>query len=198
MPPITPVRQTGRYADRRSARAPAQGLARPPASGAIRTAVAAVPDPMEPGARLLATVNRRTDILELERSHGRISEAAYQVGRVLQEAFERAGRLGSSSNWNDGGRVDIAERHELAIAYAVQDARRVQALMRRVEAAVGVVGARMLRAVIGDRTSFAAIATARGRAGDRAVRDVAERFRWLLEETAEQFAARGPDRGRIR
>ncbi|CAL8981856.1 hypothetical protein RHODGE_RHODGE_03993 [Rhodoplanes serenus] len=192
MPPIRPARQTGRYADRRSVRTPAQGLARPPAGAAIRTAVVAVPDPMEPGARLLATVNTRTDILEDERSHGRISEAAYQVGRMLQEAFERTARLGSSSSWNDGGRIDMAERHELAIGYAVQDARRLQALMRRVENAVGVVGARMLRAVIGDRTSFAAIAAARGRAGDRATRQAAAHFRMLLEETAEHFAARGP------
>ncbi|EJW11261.1 hypothetical protein A33M_3339 [Rhodovulum sp. PH10] len=164
----------------------------------MRTAVGAVPDPMEPGARLLATINRRTDILELERSHGRISEAAYQTGRILQEAFERQSRLGSSSNWNDGGRVDMSERRELAIGYAVQDARKVLALLRRVEEAVGVVGARMLRAIIGDRVPFGAYAEARGRAGDRAVRDVAERFRWLLEEVADHFAARGPDRGRIR
>src|SRR5512136_2755133 len=106
-----PPRSLGRYDARRSARAPANGLATPPPSLNVRTAVAAVPDPLEPGARILATVNRRTDILEIERSHGRISEAAYAVGRILQQAFERQARLGTSPAWNATGRVDAATRH---------------------------------------------------------------------------------------
>ncbi|MTW19384.1 hypothetical protein GJ689_24650 [Rhodoplanes serenus] len=157
-----------------------------------------IDDPMEPGAKLLATVNRRTDVLEDERSHGRISEAAYQVGREIQAAFERQSRIGSSSNWNEGGRVDMAERHELAIGYAVRDAKRVQDLVRRVEAAVGVVGARVLRQIIGDRVPFSAYAAQIGRAGERGTTAAADRFRWLLEATADHFAARGPDRSRIR
>lgn len=193
----TAQRPSGRYADRGRARAPAAGLGRPP-SNRVRTAVVAVPDPMEPGALLQARVNRRVDILEQERSHDRISEAAYQVGRQLQAAFEARERLGSSSNWNDGGRGSIVETHELQIVHATETSKRVLALLRRVEEAVGVVGARMLRAIIGDRVPFSAYAEARGRAGDRAVRDVAERFRWLLEEVADHFAARGPDRSHIR
>lgn len=196
MPPAK-LQTKGRYDGRRAARAPAQGLARPP-TDRIRTAVVSVSDPLELGAQLLATVNRRTDILEDERSHGRISEAAYLVGRELQEAWERQARLGSSSNWNDGGRVDMSERHELAIGYAVQDAKQIAQTMRRLEAAVGTIGARVLRAIIGDRIPFAAFAAARGKSGERGTAQVASHFRMLLEDVAEAFAARGPSSSRIR
>lgn len=189
---------TGRYDGRRSARIPSEGLARPPTSLAVRTRVVTIDDPNEPGAVLRATVNRRTDVLEDERSHHRISEAAYQVGRELQEAWECLARLGSSSNWNDAGRVDAADRHELSIAYAVQDAKKAQQTMRLLEEVVGKIGARVLRAIIGDGMPFGAFAAARGKSGERGTAAVAAHFRMLLEDVAEAFAATGPDRSRIR
>jgi hypothetical protein len=190
-------RPLGRYDQHRSAHAPANGLARAPSPN-IRTAVAAVPDPLEPGARILATVNRRTDVLENERSHGRISEAAYAVGRILQQAFERQARIGASPIWNESGRIDAASRHDLAFGRSVDDARKVLALMRRVQDAVGVAGARFLRQVIGERVSFAAYAAARGHGGDRGTAQVAAHFRLLIEDLADHFGTAGPMRSGIR
>lgn len=140
---------------------------------------------------MLARVNARTDLLEAERSRGLISESAYQTGRRLQFAFERMARMGSGSSFNDGDRVDAASRHEDAIAYGVDDARKLRNLMAGVEKAVGVVGARFLRRVIGDRVSYAACAAARGKSGERAVAQVAAHFRMLLEDLAEAWSARG-------
>ncbi len=190
-------RSLGRYDSRHTARAPATGLAKSPTPH-LATAVAAVPDPLESGARILATVNRRTDILEIERSHGRISEAAYAVGRMLQQAFERQARLGSASYWSEVGRIDSGERHELAIGHAVDDARQVLALTGKVQDAVGVVGARFLRAIIGERVPFAAFAAARGRGGERGTAQVAAHFRILIEDVADHFAAVGPKRAPMR
>jgi hypothetical protein len=49
-------------------------------------------------APVLAAVNRRTDLLEEERAHKRITEDEYRVGRAIQAVFElssRARRIGS-------------------------------------------------------------------------------------------------------
>jgi hypothetical protein len=124
-------RAAGRY-DLTAAREPANGIARPPRSGNVETAIVAVPDPYCPRERILAAANRRVDALEEERSHGRISDAAYQVGRIIQAVFERAkGPRGAAAQWTQGDRVDPAWEHELAIALALVDARKIAAYLDR-------------------------------------------------------------------
>ncbi|WP_043749951.1 hypothetical protein [Methylobacterium nodulans] len=160
-------------------------------------------DPFAEPERIQVTINRNTDLLEREFAHGRISEPAYLVGRVLQEAFERrAGpRGGSSPEGRD--RVDQTVAHELTIALSIDDGRFVEMLIERLEQAVGSYGARFLHQVLAHGREFAEISRGLGRGDSRqAVAFVAERFRDLLEAIAEDWLAEqtfhGPDEGQIR
>jgi hypothetical protein len=169
---------------------PANGVANPPRSSNIAIAIGAVPDPFDRRARVLATINRRTDLLELERSRGLISEAAYRTGRTLQQAFEKASRIGSGGQWSERERVDAAARHEDAIGYSLEDAKKMRALMQRLERAIGVIGARFLRQIIGDRVTYSQYAVARGRGSERGAAQIAAHFRILLENLADEWAAK--------
>jgi hypothetical protein len=198
--PATPQsrRSLGRYAFRGGqavpppdAAMPANGIASPPRTRNISVAIGAVPDPFDHRARVLATINRRTDLLELERSKGLISEAAYRTGRTLQLAFEKASRIGPGGQWTERERVDGATRHEDMIGYGLEDAQKIRALMRRVERAVGVVGARFLRQIIGDRITYSRYAAARGRGSERGAAQIAAHFRILLENLADEWATKG-------
>lgn len=159
-----------------------------------------VPDPYEPGSFLTATVNRKVDVLFDERSRGRITEAQYLVGRMIQAVYERGSgaRLGSAG-WAIGGSRDQTVAHELAILYALDDAEKVRKFTQRLEQAVGTVGARFLRAILSEGKTFSSYAADRGRSGERAAGDVAKRFRWLLESLTEtQHTATGAEGQRIR
>ncbi|MGF3026534.1 hypothetical protein ACQVP2_27390 [Methylobacterium aquaticum] len=200
-PPLVPYRRgtssrqrdpRGDRYDRSGAYQHGAGVGQSPRKEAVPTVVVAVDDPMEPGKRLLASVNRRIDILEDERSHGRITVSQYETARQVQAVFERASgaRLGSGG-WDIGGSRDQTIAHELQIIYAIEDARVIRALLGRVERAVGWSGARFLKAVLADRATFAQCAVARGKSGERAVAQVAGHFRILLEDLDESFASRG-------
>ena len=121
-------RSVGRYAFRGGqavpppdAAMPANGVAVPPRSRNIAIAIGAVPDPFDARARVLATINRRTDLLELERSRGLISEAAYRTGRTLQQAFEKASLIWPGGQLTERDRVDAATRHEDVIEHSLDD-----------------------------------------------------------------------------
>ena len=62
------------------------------------------------------------------------------------------------------------------------------------EYAVGIIDARLIRQILGERMSFAECAALRGRTGDRGARYYAARFRDALEIVAERFAAKGTGR----
>lgn len=184
----------GRYSRRalRTAILPANGVGERPRSRQVSLARVAIDDPFDAGAKLQATANRRVDVLEQERAHARISEAAYLTGRVVQAVFERmAGGIGGA--WREGSRVDAAVAHELAILGKIKTARELQAMMARIEKRIGVVGARFLRQVIGDGVPLATYAERRGKSGVRAVAQVSAHFRMLLEDLAESW-----DEGRAR
>jgi hypothetical protein len=185
----------GRY-NLRGARHPANGLGAPPRSANAFTAIVAVPDPHpDPrgpkNERIIAAVNRSVDILEVERSHDRISDAAYAVGRIVQAVFERARGLGPSPGWRARDRVDAAWAHEAAIIRALEDARKVKEYMARIRDTLGMIDTRIVEEMIGNRMSYADVAARRGRAGERGERYFAARFRDALEALAEAWAARG-------
>lgn len=183
---------TGRY-DLAGARAPANGLGRPPASLNARTAVGAVTEPPPFGdgtERLCVAVNWRVDILEVERSHSRISEAAYQVGRIAQAVFERARGPGTSS-WAGNVRVDAYTAKELAIIHAIEDARRIQAQVAWMRYELGRIDANIVQRVLGEGKTYAEVATLTGKRGERGKSHIAERFRDALEALADAKAARG-------
>ena len=102
-------------------------VGRPVPSLNVRTALAAVPDPSplaKPGERVRATSTGGSDLLGLERSHGRLSEAAYRVGREVQRIGERAPGI-RGSNWSGGDRVDVTRTHNEAVMTSVYHARQM-------------------------------------------------------------------------
>ncbi|WP_375453735.1 hypothetical protein [uncultured Methylobacterium sp.] len=161
-------------------------------------ATVAVDDPYEPGKRVQATVNRRVDLLEDERSHGRISVSQYEIGRQVQAVFEKAsGARSGSGVWGVlSGHEVPRDTHglssqEVSTIRAITDAQALKNLMTRIERAIGPVPTRMLRELLGGAGTFKGYAEARGMAGDRKASQVADRFRFLLEALDETFAARG-------
>jgi hypothetical protein len=166
---------------------PANGVGRPPPSLNVRTALAAVPDPMDATGRpLVVAVNRRVDILERERSAGHISEAAYRVGRLIQQVFEV--KLRSSSNWIEaGGSRDMREAQIMMLARGKVRAEQIAAFEAKLEKSVGELGMRFLRRILGERESFDHMAGQL--ASTRRVQAVAGRFRAYLEEIAEAWGS---------
>ena len=173
-------------------------LARPAAligrDAEIQTATKLLPAAYAPGRYDEVTFNRRVDVLQTERSAGRISEADFIVGRMIHAVYERASgaRLGST-DWASGGSRDMTIALELNIILSIDDAERVQKFTARLERAIGAVGTRFLRAILAEGQTFAAYAAARGKGGDRGTAQVAAHFRFLLAGlTEDQHTARAP------
>lgn len=191
-----PVRERDPRGDRYDHRAafdPRTSLSRPARrKGPVEASTVAVADPHEPGKRVLASVNRRVDVLEMERSHNRITVSQYETGRQVQAILERSAgcRLGSAG-WNSSGSRDQTIAHELAIIYAVEDARLVAKLRARIVGAIGEVPGRFLAEVLSGRKTFAQYAADRGKGGERGTAYIAEHFRILLEDLDGFFAAEG-------
>lgn len=162
-------------------------------------AIGAVPDPYAPEGRIEVRVNRRVDVLEGLRSRGHISVSEYEVGRAVQAVLERASgaKLGSGG-WNPGNKADQTIAHELAIIYAVEDSRVVAQWVDRIVRALGMLDARLLRRILGERRTFEEVAALQGKGGERGRRYIAERFRDALTALDEAFAARGLVTGEIR
>ena len=192
-PTLAPV---GRY-DLREADMPSgEQLGEPTAVRRKHTRIAAIPDPYNRGGRrLLATIHIRTDLLELERAHSRISEAAFYVGREIQCMFERATATGAGNQWNSGDRVDQYQAKELQIISHLELARRIDAhavWMRRCLGQANI-DCTIIRDLLGDQMSYGACAARHGKFGERGARYVAQRFRDALEALATAQAARGRD-----
>lgn len=132
---------------------------------------------------------RRTDILQHEADHGRLSAAALGAGRGIEDALATLHRS-PGGTWAE--RVDAPCRGDGMAANAVDAARRVTKIMERVERIVGPVDARLLRLILGEGHDFAEVAALDGRSGDREKAYVARRFRDALEELAKATAATGP------
>lgn len=160
--------------------------------GPVQVSAVAVADPFAPDTRVLAGANRNVDVLEMERSHGRITVSQYEVGRQVQAILERGvgARLGSMS-FGVRGTKDLSIAHELAIIYAIEDARLVAALKGKIVRAIGNTGSRFLAEVLTGRQTFAQYAEARGKGGERGTAYIAEHFRILLEDLDTEFAAEG-------
>lgn len=168
----------------------------PPAHSPVKTAVGRVPDPYSPGAYIVVAINRRVDILEIERHAKRISEAAYRIGRDIQHALEASMR--SSSNWSDGVSGDPTTAREHRLASGRARAHATGALYRRIVRAVGMRGVHHINRVLRDGWSYRDIAEDEGliepgygRKGERGIAKVAERFRQLLEDIAEYWTQSG-------
>lgn len=168
-------------------------------TSAVQVAKRSVPNPYAPGSYETAQINRRVDILEVERSRGEdrggISPAAFEVGRVCQAMWERGAgaRLGSSMGGMDRTH---ATDHELAVALGADDAIKVRDFDAQVVKAVGDCGRRVLRLYLIEGQTY------RGHVGivasEKAVTKEGDYFRRTLENLADEFGATGPERGRMR
>lgn len=184
-----PKRSLGRYDFGGDAWRPAD-LGRPPASANVQVSVVAVPDPYTPDRRVIAHVNRRVDILELERSRRAISEGAYRTGRELQHVLEARNRLGAASL--DATSTITGEQKAGAmhgrLAHVIDTSAGYLDFVRTI---VGLADAALLARILGERKNYRDCAALWGRGGDRGGRYIAGRFRDALEALAESRAARG-------
>ena len=187
---------TGRYDLRDAAMPPGEQLGEPTAVRARHSRVAAIPDPFDPNHRLLATINIRTDLLETEYAHGRITLAAHAVGRSIQSMFERMTQTGAGNQWNSGDRVDVYEQHEKHIVAKIELAQKIVKEFNWIRRVLGELDCKIIRNLLGDRMGYGATALLYGKRGDRGARYIASRFRDALEALANEQAARGPDRRR--
>lgn len=193
---------------------PGVGLARGPQTFAVGTpldqpnkqivvgrneggATVAVADPFEPGKRIQATVNRRVDLLEYERSHGHLTVSQYETARQVQAIFEKASGARNTRDV-DLGDVRISdpsrrpETLDIDFIRAISNAREVEALMHRIRRAIGETPAHFLRDLLSRAGTVKDYVKARDPlAGEREITKVAIRFRYLLEVLDEAFAARG-------
>lgn len=185
----------GRY-DLKDAQMPGgDQLGEPTGTRRRYTRVAAVPDPYDQNTRLLATVNTRTDLLEMEYAHGRVGEAALAAGREIQKTLEHITRVGAGNQWRQGDRVDQYQRHEEVIVDKLEAARACEALFAWISRCLGrdSLDVKILRNILGDNMSYGAVAVLHGKRGDRGVRYIAERFRDALETLASARGAKGRD-----
>lgn len=190
-PSLAPV---GRYDLREAVMPPGEQLGEPTAARRRHTRVAAIPDPYNPGGRrLLATINIRTDLLELELSHGRLTQAAFLVGREIQKLFEQATRTGAGNQWNSGDRVDQYQRKEEAVVTQFEIARKISAHADWMRKCLGQesIDCKIIRNILGDNMNYGATAVLHAKKGDRGVRYIAQRFRDALETLANAQAAKG-------
>lgn len=185
---------TGRYDIRDAAMPPGEQLGEPTAVRAKDTRISAIQDPFDPNRRLLATVNIRTDVVETEYAHGRITLAAHSIGREIQSKFERATQTGAGNQWNSGDRIDVYQQHEKHIVSKLELAREIESYFAWIRKVLGEFDCKILRNILGDRMSYGACAVHYGKRGDRGARYIASRFRDALETLATAKAAKGPKR----
>jgi len=169
---------------------PGGGIARARPSLGVRTAVGVVPNPLAPGSTIQVAINRRVDLLEQERSHRRISESAYLTGRQLQAVFERGVGAGLGE-WNLDGGSGARANTDMQAVHGLMDAHATIHWQKRLHAAVGAIGAEFLRTSLAENLSFPELAERYGQSGERGVAVIAGQWRWMMEQLATAWAARG-------
>ena len=185
-PSLAPV---GRYDLREAVMPPGEQLGEPTAVRRRHTRVGTVNviAPNGEPVRQLATINIRTDLLELELAHDRISHPAFLEGREIQRHFEQAMRTGAGNQWNSGDRVDQFQRKEEQVVKQLETARRIDADAAWLRRCLGKesIDPKIIRNILGDNMSYGATALLHGKRGDRGVRYIAQRFRDSLEILAK-------------
>jgi hypothetical protein len=173
----------GRYDRIEEAVHPGPALPRAPKrmKGKIEIVTAAVEDPNPIGGEKLrrqrVAVNVARDPLEREYAYHRISTAAYLAGRTFESILEAAQiGAGSASPERSGGVGD----HEAVVAKSIDRAAAAVAAELDARSACGLRGVVILRAVLGDRQTFAQIAAADGMGAKRGTAQIAREFREAL------------------
>lgn len=184
----------GRYDRVEEAVHPGPALPRTPKrmKGKVEIVVAAVEDPNPIGGEKLrrqrVAVNIARDPLEREHAYHRISTAAYQAGRTFERILEAAQIGGGSASLErSGGAGD----HEAVVAKSIDRAAAAVTAESEARSACGQRGVLILRAVLGDRQTFAQIAAAEGLGAKRGPPRIAAEFREALAGLAKYWERSG-------
>lgn len=186
-------RSLGRYDEINSAISPGPQLEpegrRAGGKIAIRHGAVPDPNPLLKGKRQRVAINVHSSALESEYAYGRISEAAYQAGRVYEAIVEAASGQQSGGGSTDGvDRGSVIVRQIMAIVGSIDRAKKSVDLQSDVRSALGRDAEFLLRIVLVDRMTFGQIARLRGRTSGRASRQVGAEFRSALEILAVHWS----------
>jgi hypothetical protein len=158
--------------------------------GKIEIAVGALPDPNPIESQKLkrqrVALNVAKDVLLRELKAGRIGNHEFSVGRAY-EAILEAVAVGASGSVLEPktGRGD----HQALVAKFVDRAKGIVEADMSARELCGQRGALILRAVLGDRQSFAQIAAAEGMGAKRGPSRIAREFREALSALAREWWA---------
>ncbi len=148
------------------------------------------PNPALKGKKQKAAINTRTDALESEYAHGRLSEEAYRAGRIYQRVLELSGgKPTGGGQWMQGDRVDAASAHEVAIWRSIDTARKAHEMIFALLPVIGILAANVLRMTLLDRLTIAEVAEKYEKVSTRwTVSFYAETFRRALQLVADEWA----------
>lgn len=139
------------------------------------------PHPDAPLRPIIAARNLAGDILATELAHGRITRAAYNIGREIEEALAIVGGSGQPQ-WLQGDRVDAGRRVELAVVAGLDRAAQANRVIRRTYRSVGMIMGRVIELVLRNRLTWGQVARNMGYDdSERDRRYVARQFRDGLE-----------------
>lgn len=165
---------------------------------AIRPGRRLVTDPTTLGAFIEVQVNRQLDVLTMEHSARpqRIDNVQFAVGRLLQDAWtgrrddsnRRMETLALLGALPEAGRDDgPLPARDMDMLRSVFRVRAVAELDAKIVKVVGMVGLRLLKAILIDGHTFGTYAGCTVGGGERGAARIGERFRWLLSEVAEHL-----------
>lgn len=188
------------WVDRAAAGAPAGTSTRPgnaqarraaSPDGRVRTARREVSDPYGSGDLIRVMVNRDADALEHEHAAGRITTGEFNAGRAMQAVWGSGGHIGTIDLSAEVRGPRYVEHGlsvpDLRLLGLIVRARAAEDLTLQVAEIIGAEGATLMRSIITGCRSIAASADAR------------EWFCKALETVTDAlYAARGPERGKIR
>jgi len=150
-----------------------------------------VDDPAPGGVRRRrrVAINTRTDTLEQEYAHGRLSEAAYRSGRIYQRVLERSGNSSSfSSSWPSLGRIDNSADPDAHIVRRLDNAAEAVAMLQETRPIVGIHGERILTLVLGQGLSLGEAAARLMTGGGSISRHATSFYAWLFRQVLEALA----------
>jgi hypothetical protein len=144
-----------------------------------------VPDPMPdskgpPGQQSIAAVNTKRDVLLFEYGRGKISEAAFAQGRLIQAALEIQGGSGASQ-WAEGDRVDAGSLVAWAIAKGIDRARAATGIIAVVHRELGKIDGAVVILSLRQPGTWSDMARAWGRDDADMRKELSARFRRGLE-----------------
>lgn len=154
------------------------------------------PNPAFKGKRQRVAINVHSSALEAERAYGRITESAYQAGRIYEAIIEAASgaRIGGSGSNEGTDRGSVIVRQLMAIVSSLDRAQRAVDLQHDVRRALGRDAELLLRVILGEGRTFGEISEGQGKTSAWARRQVAGAFREAVEDLARHWDRTGAPR----